>query len=46
MSKTAIISVDGHVKAPRLAYRDYVEKKYLAAFDEWVRAAEATHGRR
>jgi predicted TIM-barrel fold metal-dependent hydrolase len=42
MAKTAIISVDGHVKAPRAAYRDYAEKKYLDAFDDWLRAAEAS----
>jgi len=41
MARTAIISVDGHVKAPRAAYREYVEKKDLAAFDEWLRAQEA-----
>jgi predicted TIM-barrel fold metal-dependent hydrolase len=40
MSRTAIISVDGHVKAPRAGYRDYVEQQYLDDFDEWVRAAE------
>jgi predicted TIM-barrel fold metal-dependent hydrolase len=42
VAKTAIISVDGHVKAPRAAYRDYVEKKYLQAFDEWLRAEQAS----
>jgi len=42
MSKTAIISVDGHVKAPRAAYRDYVEKRHLDAFDSWLRADEAS----
>lgn len=40
MSKTAIISVDGHVKAPRRGYRDYVEQRYLEDFDAWVEAAE------
>src|SRR2546430_17621360 len=40
MAKTAIISVDGHVKASRAGYRDYLEKKYLGAYDEWVKAAE------
>ena len=29
MNRVAIISVDGHVKAPRAAYRDYIERKYL-----------------
>jgi predicted TIM-barrel fold metal-dependent hydrolase len=42
MAKTAIISVDGHVKAPRASYRDYVEKKYLQAFDDWLRVEEAS----
>ena len=42
MTKTAIISVDGHVKASRSTYRDYVERQYLDAFDDWVRAAEAS----
>lgn len=40
MDRMAIISVDGHVKAPRAAYRDYVEKKYLDRFDEWVKLGE------
>ena len=29
MERVAIISVDGHVKASRAGYRDYVETKYL-----------------
>ena len=33
---------DGHVKAPRAAYRACVEKKYLQAFDDWLRAEEAS----
>jgi len=41
MAKTAIISVDGHVRAPRGDYRNYVEKQYLEAFDSWVSAEEA-----
>ena len=41
MSKTAIISVDGHVRASRSEYRNYVEKQYLDVFDAWVRAEEA-----
>lgn len=41
MTKTAIISVDGHVKAPRAAYRDYLESKYHTEFDEWLRNEEA-----
>ena len=40
MTRIAIISVDGHVKAPRTAYRDYIERKHLSAFDEWAKAAE------
>ncbi len=40
MAKTAIISVDGHVKASRAGYRDYIQAKFLDAYDEWVRAAE------
>jgi len=41
MPRTAIISVDGHVRASRSDYRDYVEKRFLDAYDEWVRAQEA-----
>ncbi len=40
MARTAIISVDGHVKSSRAGYRDYVEKKYLETYDEQVKAAE------
>ena len=40
MGKTAIISVDGHVKGSRAAYRDYIPKRYHEAYDEQVRAAE------
>jgi predicted TIM-barrel fold metal-dependent hydrolase len=42
MERLAIISVDGHVKAPRAAYRDYIETKYLDRFDEWVKSGEGT----
>ena len=42
MTQTAIIYVDGHVKASRSTYREYVEQKHLEAFEEWVRAAEAS----
>jgi predicted TIM-barrel fold metal-dependent hydrolase len=42
MAKTAIISVDGHVKASRAGYRDYIQRQYLAAYDEKVKAIEAT----
>jgi predicted TIM-barrel fold metal-dependent hydrolase len=40
MTRTAIISVDGHVKAPRAGYREYVEHRYLDDFDEWLAASE------
>ncbi len=41
MSKTAIISVDGHVRASRSDYRNYVEKRFLDAFDDWAKSEEA-----
>src|SRR5271170_6317786 len=41
MSKTAIISVDGHVRASRSDYRNYVEQRFLDAFDAWAAAEEA-----
>jgi predicted TIM-barrel fold metal-dependent hydrolase len=40
MERTAIISVDGHVRASKSGYREYVEKDYLPVFDEWVRSQE------
>lgn len=40
MSRTAIISVDGHVKASRAGYRDYLEQRYLDDYDASVKAAE------
>jgi predicted TIM-barrel fold metal-dependent hydrolase len=40
MAKTAVISVDGHVKASRSAYRDYLSKEFLDDYDVAVRAAE------
>ncbi len=40
MAKTAIISVDGHVKAARTEYREYLPKQYLERYDEQVTAAE------
>jgi predicted TIM-barrel fold metal-dependent hydrolase len=40
MERTAIISVDGHVRAARATYRDYVERRHLDVFDEWVRSQE------
>ena len=33
--RLTMISVDGHIGAPVAAYRDYIEHKYLAAFDDW-----------
>ena len=41
MAKTAIISVDGHVRASRSDYRNYVEQRFLHAFDAWASAEEA-----
>jgi predicted TIM-barrel fold metal-dependent hydrolase len=40
MNRTAIISVDGHVKASRRGYREYLANEYLDDYDEVVRAAE------
>jgi predicted TIM-barrel fold metal-dependent hydrolase len=40
MTRTAIISIDGHVKASRSGYRDYITARHLAAYDEWVKAQE------
>ena len=31
-----VISADGHCGAQMSEYRDYLEKKYLDDFDEWV----------
>ena len=42
MERVAIISVDGHVKAPRAGYRDYIDPKWRGAFDEWVKRFEGT----
>ncbi|WP_036494086.1 amidohydrolase family protein [Nocardia sp. BMG111209] len=41
MPQHVIISVDGHVKAPRAGYREYLDAEYRPEFDEWLRAAEA-----
>jgi predicted TIM-barrel fold metal-dependent hydrolase len=43
MARTAIISVDGHVRASRAGYRDYIQSKYLEVYDKKVAAAER-HG--
>lgn len=40
MGRAAIISVDGHVKAPRARYRDYMDPAYLDRFDEWLASME------
>jgi predicted TIM-barrel fold metal-dependent hydrolase len=42
MGKAAIISVDGHVKAPRARYRDYIEGPFLDQFDDWLAEVEGT----
>src|SRR4029079_16851545 len=42
MERVAIISVDGHVKAPRAGYRDYIDPKWRGAFDDWVKSTEGT----
>jgi predicted TIM-barrel fold metal-dependent hydrolase len=38
--KAAIISVDGHVKPPRSAYRDYLDPEYREAFDGWAQSVD------
>ena len=40
MGKLAVISIDGHVKAERSAYRDYVEQRFLDDFDAWFASVE------
>ncbi len=40
MTKAAIISIDGHVKAPRAEYRGYVEAAFQHRFDEWLAAQD------
>ena len=42
MSRAAVISVDGHVRASRQIYRDYVEARFLEDYDEWARSVEGT----
>lgn len=36
MARVGIISVDGHVKAPWTAYRDYLDPQWRGRYDEWV----------
>jgi predicted TIM-barrel fold metal-dependent hydrolase len=45
MTVAPIISIDGHVKAPRVAYRDYLDPQLRDAFDDWA-AAQTTNGTR
>jgi predicted TIM-barrel fold metal-dependent hydrolase len=45
MGRVGIISVDGHVKASRATYRDYVASEHLDAFDRWARVAGSGSGR-
>jgi predicted TIM-barrel fold metal-dependent hydrolase len=40
MAKAAIISVDGHVKAARSEYREYLPKRFVGTYDEQVKAAD------
>ena len=40
MRRLAIISVDGHVKAPRDSYRDYIDPDWRDAFDAWLQSTE------
>ncbi len=40
MARAAIISVDGHVRASRSEYRNYIEEGYLDVFDAWAHAQE------
>ena len=42
MSRVGIISVDGHVKAPRAAYRSYVDPIWRGAFDDWLKGLAGT----
>jgi predicted TIM-barrel fold metal-dependent hydrolase len=40
MAKTAIVSVDGHVKASRSEYLEYLPRRYYDAYYELVKAEE------
>src|SRR4051795_7972540 len=40
--KVAIISVDGHVKPPREAVREYIDPDFRDVLDESLRSAEGT----
>ena len=41
VARTAIISVDGHVRASRAGYRPYIEQAHLDAYDAWVLQQES-----
>jgi len=45
MAKTAIISVDGHVKAARRRYLDYMPEQYHETYAEEIKAAEEANMR-
>src|SRR5262245_17395752 len=40
MTRTATISIAGHVKPPRAGYRDYIESKYHDDYDASVKQLE------
>ncbi|MCU1390573.1 MAG: hypothetical protein JWL72_3911 [Ilumatobacteraceae bacterium] len=42
MEPLAIISIDGHVRATRAQYREYMEPGVLDEFDAWVRSEEGS----
>ncbi|MET0883519.1 MAG: amidohydrolase family protein [Acidimicrobiales bacterium] len=42
MARAGIISVDGHVKARRATYRDYIDPGYHGQFDEWMERVDGT----
>ncbi|MET0738893.1 MAG: amidohydrolase family protein, partial [Acidimicrobiales bacterium] len=42
MARAGIISVDGHVKARRATYRDYIDPGYHGQFDEWMTRVDGT----
>jgi predicted TIM-barrel fold metal-dependent hydrolase len=39
MTRVGIISVDGHVKAPWEAYRQYLDPQWRDRYDEWLKSA-------
>jgi predicted TIM-barrel fold metal-dependent hydrolase len=41
-AKAAIISVDGHVKPSRQAYREYLDPEHRETFDDWLRTVDGT----